>query len=131
MAIHSTALVAADASLAPDVEVGAYSVIGAGVTIAAGTWVGPHAVIEGPTAIGRDNRIFQFASIGAAPQDLKYRGEPTRLEIRHRHRPGAPLERERRRGARSRAGASRQGGQEAPPQADKRHARGHRRGAVL
>ena len=85
MAVHSTALIAADASLAPDVAVGAYSVIGAGVTIGAGTWIGPHVVIEGPTAIGRDNRIFQFASIGAAPQDLKYDGEPTRLEIGDRN----------------------------------------------
>ena len=57
MAIHPTALIAADASLAPDVEVGAYSVIGAGVTIGAGTWIGPHVVIEGPSAIGRENRI--------------------------------------------------------------------------
>jgi UDP-N-acetylglucosamine acyltransferase len=85
MAIHPTALVAADVSLAPDVEVGAYSVIGPGVTIGAGTRIGPHAVIEGPTSIGRDNRIFQFASIGAAPQDLKYNGEPTRLEIGDRN----------------------------------------------
>jgi len=85
MAIHPTALVAADASLAPDVEVGAYSVIGSGVTLGAGTWIGPHVVIEGPTTIGRENRIFQFASIGAPPQDLKYRGEPTRLEIGDRN----------------------------------------------
>ena len=85
MAIHPTALIAPDAQLAPDVEVGAYSVVGAGVTIGAGTWVGPHVVIEGPTTIGRDNRIFQFASIGAAPQDLKYSGEPTRLEIGDRN----------------------------------------------
>ena len=83
--IHSTALIAPDAQLADDVEVGAYSVVGAGVTLGAGTWVGPHVVIEGPTAIGRENRIFQFASIGAAPQDLKYRGEPTRLEIGDRN----------------------------------------------
>ena len=85
MAIHPTALIASDAQLDADVEVGAYSVIGPGVTIAAGTWVGPHVVIEGPTSIGRENRIFQFASIGAAPQDLKYRGEPTRLEIGDRN----------------------------------------------
>ena len=71
MAIHSTALIAADASLAPDVEVGAYSVIGPGVTIGAGTWIGPHVVIEGPSTIGRDNRIFQFASIGAPPQQAR------------------------------------------------------------
>jgi UDP-N-acetylglucosamine acyltransferase len=83
--IHPTALIAPDAQLAPDVRVGAYTVIGAGVSIAAGTWVAPHVVIDGPTSIGRDNKIFQFASIGAAPQDLKYKGEPTRLEIGDRN----------------------------------------------
>ncbi len=83
--IHPTALIAPDAQLAADVEVGAYAVIGPGVTLGAGTWIGPHVVIEGPTTIGCDNRIFQFASIGAAPQDLKYRGEPTRLEIGDRN----------------------------------------------
>lgn len=83
--IHPTALIAPDAQLAADVEIGAYTVVGPGVTIGAGTWVGPHAVIEGPTTIGSENRIFQFASIGAAPQDLKYRGEPTRLEIGNRN----------------------------------------------
>jgi len=81
MAIHPTALIAPDAQLAPDVEVGAYAVIGAGVRLAEGCWVGPHAVIEGPTTLGKGNRVFQFASIGGAPQDLKYQGEPTRLEI--------------------------------------------------
>ena len=85
MAIHSTALIAADARIAPDVEIGAYTVVGPGVSIAAGCWVGPHVVIDGPTAIGKDNKIFQFASIGAAPQDLKYKGEPTRLEIGERN----------------------------------------------
>lgn len=85
MPVHPTALIAADAQLASDVEVGAYTVIGNGVVIAAGCWIGPHVVIEGPTTIGRDNRIFQFASIGAAPQDLKYQGEPTRLEIGERN----------------------------------------------
>lgn len=85
MSIHSTALIAADAELAPDVMIGAYTVIGAGVKIGAGTWVGAHVVIEGPTSIGRENKIFQFASIGAAPQDLLYRGEPTRLEIGDRN----------------------------------------------
>jgi UDP-N-acetylglucosamine acyltransferase len=83
--IHPTALIAPDVQLASDVEIGAYTVVGPGVTIGAGTWVGPHAVIEGPTTIGCENRIFQFASIGAAPQDLKYRGEPTRLEIGDRN----------------------------------------------
>jgi UDP-N-acetylglucosamine acyltransferase len=67
------------------VEIGAYTVVGPGVTIASGCWIGPHAVIEGPTSIGRDNNIFQFSSIGAAPQDLKYKGEPTRLEIGERN----------------------------------------------
>jgi UDP-N-acetylglucosamine acyltransferase len=85
MAIHPTALIDASAQLAPDVHVGAYTVIAAGVTIGAGTWIGAHVVIDGPTAIGRDNKIFQFASIGAAPQDLKYNNEPTRLEIGDRN----------------------------------------------
>jgi UDP-N-acetylglucosamine acyltransferase len=60
-------------------------VIGSDVVIGAGTWVGPHAVINGPTRIGRDNKIFQFASLGDAPQDKKYKGEPTRLEIGDRN----------------------------------------------
>src|SRR5262245_58546147 len=85
MAIHPTAVIASAAQLDADVEVGAYTVIGPGVSLGAGTRIGPHVVIEGPTAIGRDNRIFQFASIGAAPQDLKYNGEPTRLEIGDRN----------------------------------------------
>lgn len=85
MAIHPTAIVSADAKLAADVDVGAYTVIGAGVEIDAGTRVGPHVVINGPTRIGRENRIFQFASIGDAPQDLSYKGEPTRLEIGDRN----------------------------------------------
>ena len=85
MAIHPTALIAADAQIAADVEIGAYTFVGPGVSIASGCWVGPHAVIEGPTVIGAENKIFQFASIGGAPQDLKYRGEPTRLEIGERN----------------------------------------------
>ncbi len=79
--IHPTALVDPQASLEAGVEIGAYAVIGPQVRIGAGTRVGPHVVIEGRTTIGRDNRIFQFASIGAAPQDKKYGGEPTALEI--------------------------------------------------
>jgi UDP-N-acetylglucosamine acyltransferase len=79
--IHPTAVIAPDAVLAADVEVGAYSVIGAGVAIGAGTRIGPHVVVHGPTRIGTGNRIFQFASVGDAPQDKKYRGEPTQLEI--------------------------------------------------
>jgi UDP-N-acetylglucosamine acyltransferase len=79
--IHATALVDAKAELADDVTVGPYAVIGPQVRIAAGSSIGAHCVIEGHTQIGRDNRIFQFASIGAAPQDKKYAGEPTRLVI--------------------------------------------------
>jgi UDP-N-acetylglucosamine acyltransferase len=85
MAIHPTALIAPDAVIASDVEIGAYSIVGAGVIIGPECWIGPHVVIDGPTSIGRANRIFQFASIGAAPQDLKYKGEPTRLEIGDRN----------------------------------------------
>ncbi len=85
MPIHATALIADSAQIAPDVSIGAYTVVGADVQIGAGCRIGPHVVIEGPTTIGADNQIFQFASIGAAPQDLKYRGEPTRLEIGERN----------------------------------------------
>jgi len=83
--IHPTALVAPDAELDPSVEVGAYAVIGPGVQVGASTRIGPHAVVQGPTRIGADNQIFQFASVGSAPQDKKYRGEPTRLEIGDRN----------------------------------------------
>jgi UDP-N-acetylglucosamine acyltransferase len=83
--IHPTAVIATDAELAADVEVGAYAYIGPGVRIGRGTVVRPHAVIEGPTTIGEENRIFQFASVGADPQDKKYRGERTRLEIGDRN----------------------------------------------
>ena len=79
--IHPTAIVHPGAKLAPDVEIGAYTVIGEHVEIGPGTSVGPHAVIAGHTRIGRGNRIFQFASLGEMPQDKKYGGEPTRLEI--------------------------------------------------
>lgn len=80
-AIHPTAIVQPGARLAADVEVGAYTVIGEHVEIGGGTQVGPHAVITGHTRIGCNNRIFQFVSLGEAPQDKKYAGEPTRLEI--------------------------------------------------
>lgn len=83
--IHPTAVIAPEAELAPDVSVGAYAVIGPGVSIGRGTIVGPHVVIEGSTSIGEGNHIFQFASVGADPQDMKYRGEPTRLEIGDRN----------------------------------------------
>lgn len=79
--IHSTAVVDPGARVAPDVEVGPYAVIGPNVEVGQGCRIGPHAVITGHTRIGRDNRIFQFASVGDAPQDKKYGGEPTRLEI--------------------------------------------------
>jgi len=79
--IHPTALVDPQAELDGSVCVGAYSVVGPNVRVGAGTRIGPHCVIEGHTTLGRDNQIFQFASIGAAPQDKKYRGEPTRLDI--------------------------------------------------
>jgi UDP-N-acetylglucosamine acyltransferase len=83
--IHPTAVIAPDAVLADDVEVGPYSVIGPGVEIGRGTRIGPHVVIEGQTRIGAGNRIFQFASVGADPQDKKYRGEASRLEIGDRN----------------------------------------------
>lgn len=79
--IHPSAIVHPNARLAPDVEVGAYSLIGEHVTIGAGTVVGPHVVINGHTTIGEHNHIFQFCSLGEVPQDKKYAGEPTRLEI--------------------------------------------------
>lgn len=83
--IHPTAIVETGAELAPDVEVGPYAVIGPHVEIGAGTRIGAHTVIAGHTRIGRENQIFQFASIGGAPQDKKYAGEPTRLEIGDRN----------------------------------------------
>jgi len=79
--IHSTAIVHPNARLAADVEVGAYTLIGEHVEIGSGTVIGPHVVINGHTRIGQHNRIFQFCSLGEIPQDKKYAGEPTRLEI--------------------------------------------------
>jgi acyl-[acyl carrier protein]--UDP-N-acetylglucosamine O-acyltransferase len=84
-AIHPTAIVDGKAELDPSVTVGPYAVIGAAVRIAAGTTIGAHCVVEGRTTIGRDNRIFPFASLGAAPQDMKYGGEPTELVIGERN----------------------------------------------
>jgi UDP-N-acetylglucosamine acyltransferase len=83
--IDPRAVISPQAQLASDVEVGPFSVIGADVIIEAGTWVGPHVVINGPTHIGAGNKIFQFASLGDAPQDRKYAGESTRLEIGDRN----------------------------------------------
>ncbi len=79
--IHPTAIVDPKAQLDSSVSVGPYSIIGPHVKIGAGTSVGPHTVIEGHTTIGQDNRIFQFASLGAVPQDKKYAGEPCELMI--------------------------------------------------
>jgi UDP-N-acetylglucosamine acyltransferase len=79
--VHPTAVVHPGARLHETVEVGPYSIIGEKVTIGAGTRVAPHVVIEGRTTIGERNRIFQFASVGGAPQDLKYAGEDTQLII--------------------------------------------------
>jgi UDP-N-acetylglucosamine acyltransferase len=78
---HPTAIIHPGARLADDVEVGAYSIIGEHVEIGSGTRVGPHVVIGGHTRIGKNNRIFQFCSLGEIPQDMKYAGEATRLEI--------------------------------------------------
>lgn len=79
--IHPTALVAPGARLASDVRIGAWTMVGEGVEIGAGTTVAEHVVLRGRTRIGADNRIFQFNSIGDAPQDKKYDGEPTELVI--------------------------------------------------
>jgi UDP-N-acetylglucosamine acyltransferase len=84
-AIHPTALVEHGAELDESVSVDAYSIVRQHVRIGAGTAIGPHCVIEGRTTIGRDNRIAQFNSIGGVPQDKKYAGEPTRLEIGDRN----------------------------------------------
>ena len=83
--IDQHAVVDPAAKIAAGVSIGPYSVIGADVEIGAGTVIGPHVVIQGPTRIGRDNRIHPFASLGGAPQDKKYAGEPTLLEIGDRN----------------------------------------------
>ena len=83
--IHPTAVIDPAAQLDTSVSVGPYAVIGPDVRIAANTKVGAHCVIEGATTIGCDNQIFQFASLGAQPQDKKYAGEPTRLVIGDRN----------------------------------------------
>ncbi|MGB8516882.1 MAG: acyl-ACP--UDP-N-acetylglucosamine O-acyltransferase [Gallionella sp.] len=79
--IHQTAIVHPNANIASDVEIGAYSLIGEHVEIGSGTVIGPHVVINGHTRIGKNNHVFQFCSLGEIPQDKKYAGEPTRLEI--------------------------------------------------
>lgn len=83
--IDKTAIIDPSAKLAKNVHVGPYSIIGPDVEIGEGTWIGPHVVIQGPTKIGRDNRFYQFCSVGEAPQDLKFKGEKTYLEIGDRN----------------------------------------------
>ena len=83
--IHPTAVVTPGAELDSGVQVGPYAVIGPHVRIGKDSCVGPHSVVEGRTTIGRDNRIFQFASVGAVPQDMKYRGEDSALTIGDRN----------------------------------------------
>jgi UDP-N-acetylglucosamine acyltransferase len=79
--IDESAIIHPSAKIAAGVTIGPGSFIGADVEIGEGTWVGPHVVIQGPTIIGKNNKIFQFASVGDEPQDTTYAGEPTRLEI--------------------------------------------------
>jgi UDP-N-acetylglucosamine acyltransferase len=83
--IDPRAVIDPQAQIAADVRIGPFTVIGPDVSIGPGTWIGPHVVINGPTRIGAGNKIFQFASLGDAPQDKKYNGEPTRLEIGDRN----------------------------------------------
>lgn len=83
--IHPTAIVDAAARIGRNVEIGPYSIVGPDVEIGDGTWIGPHVVLRGPTRIGRDNRIFQFCSLGEPPQDVTYKNEPTRLEVGDRN----------------------------------------------
>ena len=83
--IHPTAIVDPGARIGANVKIGPYSLIGPDVEIGDNTEIGPHVIIKGHTRIGRDNRIFQFCSLGEVPQDKKYAGEPTRLEIGDRN----------------------------------------------
>ncbi len=83
--IHPTAIIDPSAQIGNGVEIGPYSVIGPDVVIGDDCWIGPHVVINGPTTLGRENRIFQFASVGEMPQDLKFAGEETRLEVGDRN----------------------------------------------
>ncbi|MCF8149187.1 MAG: acyl-ACP--UDP-N-acetylglucosamine O-acyltransferase [Sulfuritalea sp.] len=85
MSVHPSAVVHPAARLGRGVSVGAYSIIGEHVEVGDDTVIGPHVVVSGHTRIGQSNRIFQFCSIGEAPQDKKYAGEPTRLEIGDRN----------------------------------------------
>lgn len=85
MAIHGTAVVHPSAKIHADAEIGPYAVIGADVTIGARTSVGAHAIVEGPSTFGEDNKIYGHAVLGTPPQDLKYHGEPTTLEVGNRN----------------------------------------------
>ena len=84
--IHPQAIVDPSAKIADDVSIGPFSIIGADVEIGSGTRVASHVVINGPTKIGKDNEIYQFASIGEKPQDLKFDNEPTELIVGDRNR---------------------------------------------
>ena len=79
--IHPTAILSGDVKLGEGVEIGPYTIIEGEVTIGSGSIIGPHVVIKGPTVLGRDCRVYQFASIGEVPQDLKFKGERTELII--------------------------------------------------
>lgn len=83
--IHPQAIVDPGARIGKNVDIGAFTIIGPGVEIGDDSWIGPHVVIYGPTRIGKNNRIYQFCSLGDAPQHLGYQGEPTRLEIGDRN----------------------------------------------
>lgn len=83
--IHATAIIDPSARIAANVEIGPWTYIGPEVEIGEGTWIGPHVVIRGPTKIGKDNKIFQFSSLGEVPQDKKFLGEQTFLEMGDRN----------------------------------------------
>jgi UDP-N-acetylglucosamine acyltransferase len=83
--LHEQAMIHPTARIAKNVYIGPWTIIGANVEIGEGTWIGPHVVIQGPTKIGKDNKIYQFASIGENPQDKKFAGEQTYLEIGDRN----------------------------------------------
>ncbi|NOX43175.1 MAG: acyl-ACP--UDP-N-acetylglucosamine O-acyltransferase [Gammaproteobacteria bacterium] len=83
--IDSRAIIDPNAKIASGVSIGPYSIIGSDVEIGEDTWIAPHVIINGPTKIGRENKIFQFSSLGEVPQDKKYNGEPTMLEIGDRN----------------------------------------------
>ena len=83
--IHATAVIDSSAKIADSVEIGPYSIIGENVEIGEKTWIGPHVVIQGPCKIGAENKLFQFSSIGEVPQDKKFHGETSFLEIGDRN----------------------------------------------